>query len=144
MGLVWLLWALWTLWAVSCARFRASGPKDDREINKMAVGAAFTIAVCDRRKANGINRFHIVPPPSSPSPFPSPDTGRLNYTLTQTASGKENGKGGVDVRCAWFDQYIKSRNIFLWIFNRLPPLARHVGIAVDVGVAVNVNVEHDV
>lgn len=41
----------------------ASGPKDDREINKMAVGAASTIAVCDRRKANGINRFHIVPPP---------------------------------------------------------------------------------
>lgn len=53
--------------------------------------------------------------------------------------GKRAGRG-VDVRCAWFDQYIKSRNIFLWIFNRLPPLARHVGIAVDVGV----NVEHDV
>lgn len=78
----------------------ASGPKDDREINRMAVGAASTIAVCDRRKANGINRFHIVPTPPSPSPFPSPDTGRLNYTLTQTASGrgresgKESGKGG--------------------------------------------------
>lgn len=121
----------------------ASDPKDDREINKMAVGAASTIAVCDRRKANGINRFHIVPPPPRfPTPFPSPDTGRLNYTLTQTASGRESGKGGVYVRCARFDQYIKSRNIFLWIFNRLPPLARHVGIAVDVGVAVNV--EHDV
>lgn len=51
--------------------------------------------------------------------------------------GREGGQGVV-ARCAGFDQHIKSRNIFLWIFNRLPPLARHVGIAVDVGV------EHDV
>jgi len=57
-----LLWTLWALWTDFRLLASSSFPSQDkREINKMAVGA-MPISVCDQRKANGINRFHIVLP----------------------------------------------------------------------------------